>query len=60
MSIKKYYCCSNFLTEAPGQYTGPGIAGAGGGLVTRGGGPGVIVQQQGHRGTSKYPSTLLM
>ena len=34
---------SNFLTEAPGQYTGPGM----GGLVTRGGGPaGVMMPGQ--------------
>ena len=33
-------CCSNFLTEAPGQYTGPAM----GGLVTRAGpGGGVMV-----------------
>ena len=50
-------CCSNFLTEAPGQYTGPAM----GGLVTRAGpGGGVMVgpamgagMQQGAR-TSEY------
>ena len=34
---------SNFLTEAPGQYTGPSM----GGLVTRGGGAGAGVMMPG-------------
>ena len=44
-----FYCCSNFLTEAPGQYTGPGVGGPGMGLVRQGAGP-VMVGQQGPQG----------
>ena len=48
LAINSKYFCSNFLTEAPGQYTGPGMGP--GGLVTRGGAgvmmPGMGAQMQ--------------
>ena len=44
---------SNFLTEAPGQYTGPSM----GGLVTRGGG-GVMMPGMGPMGGQMQPGAV--
>ena len=57
-----FYPCSNFLTEAPGQYTGPG---PGMGLVRQGGGPAHVMVGgqpgqglQGQQRSSKLSSSL--